>query len=79
MRLFPEQFERLFTYVSPDELMPEYFLELLRIPVNMSEEEKRTADMLKEFIHSSSSGGIYYVTIHEQIRHNALEPLDLSN
>ena len=58
MRLFPGQFEKLFTYVSQGELVPEYFLELLRIPVNMNEEERRTAEMLKEFVHSSSSEGI---------------------
>ena len=43
IRLFPEEFEGLFTYHSPTVLTPEYILELLQFPVQMNEDERRTA------------------------------------
>ena len=57
IRLFPEEFEGLFTYHSPTVLTPEYILELLQFPVQMNEDERRTADMFREFIGSCSGQG----------------------
>ena len=37
---------------SPTVLTPEYILELLQFPVQMNEDERRTADMFREFIGS---------------------------
>ena len=57
VRLFPEEFDDLFTYHSPTVLTPEYILELLEFPVQMNEEERGTADMFREFIGSCSDQG----------------------
>ena len=54
IRLFPEEFEGLFTYHSPTVLT---LLELLQFPVQMNEDERRTADMFREFIGSCSDQG----------------------
>ena len=61
IRLFPEEFEDLFTYHSPTVLTPEYILELLEFPVQMNEEERRTADMFREFIGSCSDQGWFCI------------------
>jgi len=57
IKLFPEEFEGLLTYQSPTRLTPAYMLELLQFPTQMNEDQKRTADMLKEFIGSCCNEG----------------------
>ena len=67
IRLFPEEFEGLFTYHSPTVLTPEYILELLQFPVQMNEDERRTADMFREFIGSCSDQGWCFALISETL------------
>ena len=41
IKLFPEEFEWLLTYQSSTRLTPAYMLELLQLPTQMNEDQKR--------------------------------------
>lgn len=60
IRLFPQEFEPLFTYQSRENVTAAYILEMLRFPERMDEKQARTANLMKDFVNSCSPEGNWY-------------------
>lgn len=58
VRLFPLEFEALFTDQTQEDVSSSSVLELLRFPGHMDEKEQQTADWLVQFVNSCNPEGM---------------------
>ena len=57
VRVFPREFEQFFTNNSLEDVTAVYMLSLFRFPEDKNDSQKKTADMLKQFINTSTTDG----------------------